>query len=64
MQLSRLRGTQKAVGLTDKGGPYCLACRLSIEPPHDLWRIEQDLPFLESSGILNGQSIKTLTHWK
>lgn len=69
MRVSRLRGSQEVDGLRQQvklndAAPYCLGCPLTIEPPHDLWRIEQDLPFIDSSRVLNLRAIKTLTDWR
>jgi MoaA/NifB/PqqE/SkfB family radical SAM enzyme len=66
MQLSRRRGSGHAADLIEEANqpPYCMKCPLSIEPPHDLWRIKQDLPYIDDRGILNQDSLKSLTVWQ
>jgi hypothetical protein len=63
--LSRMRGSRLSIGLFNKAEqpPYCIECPLAIEPPHDLWRIQQDLPSIDNRGVLDQQSIKVLTDW-
>lgn len=42
---------------------YCGACQEISEPPHNLWRVAEDLPILDNYGIIPDNIIDWLTNW-
>ncbi|MBZ0159894.1 MAG: SPASM domain-containing protein [bacterium] len=64
--LSRLSLSDKQAFFrqSPENAPYCGECPSPSEPPHDLWRVAQSLPFLDKEEVIPTMCREWLTSWR
>jgi hypothetical protein len=64
--LSRLSLSDKKAFIQQSpdNASHCGTCAVESEPPHDLWRVAEDLPCLDKKRAVSDTSVKWLTRWR